>query len=56
MNVTITATLTIKDVDAEVILSGKNESVDCLKVLLSDALRLYGYPVDIVDLSVKHVE
>lgn len=55
MDVTITTTLTIKEVDSGVILAGKKESIDCLKLLLSDALKSYGYLADVDKLTVDNV-
>ena len=55
MDVTITTTLTIKEVDSGIILAGKKESIDCLKLLLSDALKSYGYLSDIDKLTVDNV-
>lgn len=56
MDVTITTTLTIKDVDSGVISAGKAECIDCLKLLLTEALRQYGYPADVGELLVNYVE
>lgn len=56
MDVTITANLTIKEVDSGVFSAGKAECIDCLKLLLTEALRQYGYPADVGELSVKYVE
>lgn len=55
MDVTITTTLTIKDVDSGIILAGKKESMDCLKLLLSEALKQYGYLSDIDKLTIDNV-
>ena len=51
----VTTTLTIKEVDPAVILAGKKESMDCLKLLLSEALKQYGYLSDIDKLTVDKV-
>ena len=55
MDVTITTTLTIKEVDPGVFLAGKKESMDCLKLLLSEALKRHGYLSDIDKLTIDNV-
>lgn len=56
MNIKITAEMTVKGVNKEVVTLGQENTKDCLKIIISDGLKKLGYKCDIASIKVESVE
>jgi len=55
MDVNISLEMTVKGVDKEVIMLGKDGLPDCLKIIISDGLKQMGYRSEIHKIKIESV-
>lgn len=55
MNVKADVKITVKDVPKEIVTLGTDSAKDCLKILLTEALKNSGYDCEISDITIEEV-
>ena len=55
MNVKADVKITVKDVPKEIVTLGMGSTKDCLKILLTEALKNSGYDCEISDITIEEV-
>ena len=55
MNVKADIKITVKDVPKEIVTLGTDSAKDCLKILLTEALKNSGYDCEISDVTIEEV-
>ena len=55
MNVKADVKITVKDIPKEIVTLGTDSAKDCLKILLTDALKNSGYDCEVSDVTIGEV-
>ena len=55
MNVKADVKITFKDISKEIVTLGTDSAKDCLKILLTEALKNSGYDCEISDITIEEV-